>query len=186
MTEKLPKIRDRIRYFPNIWDENDYHDGTLIDESGTVVFDDGYIIESRTDLDAIFLLTEDKLQELGINYDKKSNLFTSRNAQMSPNEIALAVAENRLQLAYEIASGELVWLQKDDGDVEFQTDEKMKGYKFIEDNDIPLPIKSKMFQMLAQVAQYVANHGLPTLTILIISFESYIELVLGNPFNIFN
>lgn len=160
MEQNKTKRGDRIRYFPNIWDENDFHDGTVIDDEGTVEFDDGYEVLSRYEQDAVFLLSQDELKEIGINYDEPNNQFTSRKEGMGANEIALAIAENRMQLAYEETSGELVWLQKDDGDVEFSTGEKMKGYRFVGDKNIPLEVQTRMMSILAQVAGHVAEHGL--------------------------
>ena len=151
---------DRVRYFPNIWFENDFHDGTVIDDQGTVRFDDGFDVGARNEQDGIFLLSRDELEEMGVNYDEPNNQFTSRKEGMSSNDIALALAENRMQPAYEEQSGELVWLQKDDGDVEFADGERMKGYKLVGDKTLPLEVQAKMMTMLGQVAQYVAEHGL--------------------------
>lgn len=161
MEEAKAKKGDRVRYFPNIWFENEYHDGTVIDEEGTVEFDDGYEINSRNDEDAIFLLTTEKLDEMGVQYDERDNQFTKRQSEkMLPDDIAYALAHNQMQLAYEEKSGALVWLQKDDGTPQFADGERMKGYKFITDSDLPLNVRAKMMKILAQVAQYVAEHGL--------------------------
>jgi hypothetical protein len=151
---------DRVRYFPNIWFEDDFHDGTVIDDQGTVRFDDGFDVGERNEQDGIFLLSRDELEKMGVNYDEPNNQFTSRKETMPREDIALAVAENRMQLAYEERSGELVWLQKDDGDVEFADGERMKGYKLVGDKTLPLEVQAKMMTMLGQVAQYVAEHGL--------------------------
>lgn len=161
MGEAKAKKGDRVRYFPNIWFENDFHDGTVIDDEGTVEFDDGYKVFSRTDEDAVFLLTAGELEELGVQYDERNNQFTKRqNEKMPPDDIARALAHNQMQLAYEEKSGEMVWLQKDDGNVEFADGERMKGYKFVTDPDLPLEARAKMMKILAQVAQHVAEHGL--------------------------
>lgn len=161
MEEAKAKKGDRVRYFSNIWFENDYHDGTVIDDKGTIEFDDGYQAFSRTDEDAVFLLSGDELQELGVQYDEQNNQFTKRqNEKVPPANIAYALAHNQMQFAYEEKSGELVWLQKDDGTVEFADGERMKGYKFITDSDLPLDARAKMMKILAQVAQYVAENGL--------------------------
>lgn len=160
MEQNKTKKGDRVRYFPSIWNEDDYHDGTVIDDEGTVEFDDGYEVVYRTDQDAVFLLSDDELREIGVNYDEEKNQLTSRKEGMDSDDIALALAENRMQLAYDESSGELVWLQKDDGDVEFSSSEKMKGFKFIGDQSLPLEVQAKMMNILAQVAGYVAEHGL--------------------------
>lgn len=161
MEEGSAKKGDRVRYFPNIWFENDFHDGTVVDDDGTVEFDDGYEVISRADEDAVFLLTSDELDELGVEYDERNNQFTKRqNEKMPPDNIAYALAHNQMQLAYEENSGALVWLQKDDGTVEFADDERMKGYKFVTDPDLPLDVRAKMTKILGQVAQYVAENGL--------------------------
>lgn len=152
---------DRVRYFPNIWDENDFHDGTVIDERGTVKFDDGYEVGARTDADGVFLLTNDELSEMGIEFDAQNNQFTKRKDEGMPHaDIAYGVAHNLIQLAYEEKSGGLIWLQKDDGTVQFADGERMKGYKFITDPDLPMDAREKMMKILAQVAQYVATRGL--------------------------
>lgn len=158
--ENRMKRGDRVRYFPNIWFENDFHDGTVIDDRGTVRFDDGFDVGARSEQDGIFLLSGEELAEMGVNYDEPNNQFTSRKEGMSSDDIALALVENRMQLAYEERSGALVWLQKDDGDVEFADGEKMKGYKLVGDKTLPLDVQAKMMTMLGQVAQYVAEHGL--------------------------
>lgn len=158
--ENRMKRGDRVRYFPNIWFEEDFHDGTVIDDQGTVRFDDGFDVGERSEQDGIFLLSRDELEEMGVNYDERNNQFTSRKEGMPREDIALALAENRMQLAYEERSGELVWLQKDDGDVEFADGEKMKGYKLVGDKNLPPDVQAKMMTMLGQVAQYVAEHGL--------------------------
>lgn len=161
MEEIKVKKGDRVRYFPSVWFENDYHDGTVIDEEGTVEFDDGYEVVSRAAEDAVFLLTSEELDEIGVQYDERNNQFTKReNEKMPPDDIAYALARNQMQLAYEEKSGELVWLQKDDGTVEFADGEQTKGYKFVTDPDLPLDVRAKMMKILAQVAQYVAEHGL--------------------------
>lgn len=154
------KRGDRIRYFPNVWFEDDFHDGTVIDDKGTVKFDDGYDVGTRGEQDGMFLLSRDELQEMGVNYDERNNQFTARKEEMSSDDIALALAENRMQIAYEERSGEIVWLQKDDGDMQFSAGEKMKGYKFAGDQSLPLDVQAKMMTMMAQVAGYVAEHGL--------------------------
>lgn len=161
MGEAKAKKGDRVRYFPNIWFENDYHDGTVTDDEGTVLFDDGYEVISRTDEDAVFLLTSDELEEMGVQYDERDNQFTKReNEKKPPADISYALAHNQMQLAYEQKSGELVWLQKDDGTPQFADGERMKGYKFITDPDLPLDVRAKMMKILGQVAQYVAENGL--------------------------
>lgn len=153
------KRGDRVRYFPNVWFENDFHDGTVIDDKGTVRFDDGYDVGERNEQDGVLLRSRDELREMGVNYDEQNNQFTARKKEMSPDDIALALAKNRMQLAYEERSGEIVWLQKDDGDVEFDGSEKMRGYKFVGDKSLPLDVQAKMMTMMSQVAQYVAEHG---------------------------
>lgn len=161
MEEAKPKKGDRVRYFPNIWFENDFHDGTVVDDEGKVEFDDGYEVISRTDEDAVFLLTAGDLDEMGVEYDERNNQFSKRKDEgMPPADIAYALAHNQMQLAYEEKSGALVWLQKDDGTVEFADDERMKGYKFATDPDLPLEVRAKMMKILGQVAQYVAENGL--------------------------
>lgn len=160
MEDNKPKPGTRIRYFPCIWSENDFHDGTIIDEEGRIVFDDGYKLTEMTDESGTLILSDDDFKELGINYDEQNNQFTRRKEAMPPDEIALAVAENRIVLAYEVASGEFVWLQKDNGEQKFETAEKTKGYKFAGDKSLPFEVQSKMMRMIGQLTDYIARHGL--------------------------
>lgn len=161
MEEGKAEKGDRVRYFPNIRFENDYHDGTVTGDEGTIEFGDGYALVLRTDEDAVFLLTEEDLDEMGVQYDERNNQFSKRqNEKMPPADTAYALAHNQMQLAYEEKSGALVWLQKDNGTVEFTGGERMKGYKFVTDPDLPLEARAKMMKILGQVAQYVAEHGL--------------------------
>ena len=160
MEHEKPIPGTRVRYFPSVWDENNFHDGTVIDDEGNIEFDDGFQLTQKSKESAAFVLSESGLKEIGIDFDAPSNQFTMRKAPLDADYIALALAENRMQIAYEVKSGELVWLQKDDGETEFAAAEKMKGYKFAGDPSLPPAVQMKMMNLLAQVATYVAEHGL--------------------------
>lgn len=109
MENNKPKPGTSIRSSPNIRLENDFHDGTIIDDDGSIVFDDGYELTEMTAEPGALILSEDELENLGINYDESNSQFTRQKEAMPLDEIALAVAENRIMLAYEVVSRELIW-----------------------------------------------------------------------------